>query len=282
MLGFDAEDFHSGEGTGGPTEALPHGDGANRRGRLLAVLCAHDGRGAADRRGLRVALRRLRPTTVLNVFPARHGATAASGHRGEPASEAAPCEPTGSRRPIGLDRGLQAFLQAMARTNDAVDLDIRGGDRSGPWRSAAGAGARLGRCRAREAAADGAAGRDGATWRRAYDIGLSLETDASENRRLCLTNKIFTYLLAGVPVMMSDTPAQSALAPDLGEAAALVSLADPDAMAASARSPCRLARSARRGQGRGIAARPASATTGTSKRGAARFGRRVFAQGGRA
>ena len=64
-----------------------------------------------------------------------------------------------------------------------------------------------------------------------YDLGLSLETEATESRRLCLTNKIFTYLLAGVPVMMSDTPAQSALAPELGDAAALVSLADPPAMA---------------------------------------------------
>jgi hypothetical protein len=48
-----------------------------------------------------------------------------------------------------------------------------------------------------------------------YDIGLSLETDISDNRSLCLTNKIFTYLLAGVPVLLSDTPAQRALAPRL-------------------------------------------------------------------
>jgi glycosyltransferase involved in cell wall biosynthesis len=65
----------------------------------------------------------------------------------------------------------------------------------------------------------------------AYDIGLSLETEVTESRRLCLTNKIFTYLLAGVPVMMSDTPAQRILAPDLGAAAALVSLTDPEGMA---------------------------------------------------
>jgi len=64
-----------------------------------------------------------------------------------------------------------------------------------------------------------------------YDLGLSLETDATESRRLCLTNKIFTYLLAGIPVMMTDTPAQSALASDLGDAGALVSLADPESMA---------------------------------------------------
>ena len=62
---------------------------------------------------------------------------------------------------------------------------------------------------------------------RQYDIGLSLEADISESRRRCLTNKIFTYLLAGRPILMSDTPAQTALAGDLGQAAALVSLSDP-------------------------------------------------------
>jgi glycosyltransferase involved in cell wall biosynthesis len=67
----------------------------------------------------------------------------------------------------------------------------------------------------------------------AYDLGLSLETDVSENRQFCLTNKIFTYLLAGVPVVMSDTPAQRQLAPDLGEAAAVVSLANPKGIAAA-------------------------------------------------
>ena len=65
-----------------------------------------------------------------------------------------------------------------------------------------------------------------------YDVGLSLETDVSENRRICLTNKIFTYLLAGVPVIMSDTPAQELLAPDLGQAARLCTLADPAGLAA--------------------------------------------------
>jgi hypothetical protein len=66
-----------------------------------------------------------------------------------------------------------------------------------------------------------------------YDLGLSLETDVTENRRMCLTNKAFTYLLAGVPVLMSDTAAQRALAPSLGNAARLVSLADPGAIAAT-------------------------------------------------
>src|SRR5262249_46218360 len=41
----------------------------------------------------------------------------------------------------------------------------------------------------------------------AYDVGLVGETGYLPNRRLALTNKLFTYLLAGVPVVMSDIPA---------------------------------------------------------------------------
>jgi glycosyltransferase involved in cell wall biosynthesis len=52
-----------------------------------------------------------------------------------------------------------------------------------------------------------------------YDLGLSGEEPTVLNRRLCLGNKIFTYLAAGVPVLLSATPAQTQLACDLGDAA---------------------------------------------------------------
>jgi glycosyltransferase involved in cell wall biosynthesis len=52
-----------------------------------------------------------------------------------------------------------------------------------------------------------------------YDAGLSCEEPTVVNHRLCLGNKIFTYLAAGVPVILSRTPAQAALAADLGSAA---------------------------------------------------------------
>jgi len=54
---------------------------------------------------------------------------------------------------------------------------------------------------------------------RGYDLGLSGEEPTAVNRRLCLGNKIFTYLAAGVPVLLSATPAQSRLGQDLGAAA---------------------------------------------------------------
>lgn len=44
-----------------------------------------------------------------------------------------------------------------------------------------------------------------------FDIGLASEMPLSVNRNICLTNKIFTYLLAGNCILASDTAAQKAL-----------------------------------------------------------------------
>lgn len=41
-----------------------------------------------------------------------------------------------------------------------------------------------------------------------HDIGLALEKSPNLNRRLCLTNKLFTYLLCGNAMIASDTEAQ--------------------------------------------------------------------------
>lgn len=42
-----------------------------------------------------------------------------------------------------------------------------------------------------------------------FDVGLACEDGTSQNRDLCLTNKIFTYLLAGNAILASNTKAQS-------------------------------------------------------------------------
>ena len=229
LIGFDAEDFHSGEGTGAPGDAF--------RMRMIEIVersvlpaCAHMtaaapliGKAYAARYGVAC------PSTVLNVFPL----------------SMAPVEPTPLRieegvpglrsywfsQTIGPDRGLQAFIQAMALATTRVTLDIRGSNRWGHGDALLALAASLGlgdRVKLLPMAAPAEMVRLAAE----YDVGLSLETDVSENRRICLTNKIFTYLLAGVPVIMSDTPAQKLLAPDLGPAARLCTLADPAGLAA--------------------------------------------------
>ena len=44
-----------------------------------------------------------------------------------------------------------------------------------------------------------------------FDIGLATETGIPLNRDICLTNKIFTYIQAGLAIVASDTQAQAEL-----------------------------------------------------------------------
>jgi glycosyltransferase involved in cell wall biosynthesis len=46
---------------------------------------------------------------------------------------------------------------------------------------------------------------------RQFDIGIAAESKVPFNRDICLTNKIFTYMQAGLAIAASDTNAQSAL-----------------------------------------------------------------------
>jgi hypothetical protein len=229
MLGFDAEDFHSGEGTGGVDEAF--------RMKMIETIeraalpsCAYATAAAPLIAKAYAARYGIAPTTVLNVFPL--DMAPAVSQTGAAAHAPVQLRTYWFSQTIGLDRGLQPFLQAMARAKSRVTLDVRGGNQ---WSG----GDRLMALARELGIADcvsilpKAPPDQMVTLAAAYDLGLSLETDVSENRGLCLTNKIFTYLLAGIPTLMSDTPAQRALASDLGAAAVLVSLADPAAIAAA-------------------------------------------------
>ncbi len=63
-----------------------------------------------------------------------------------------------------------------------------------------------------------------------HHVGLSLEKAMPLNRDLCLTNKVFTYLAAGIPQIVSRTSAQSEIAATLGRAAVVVDLDCPEAI----------------------------------------------------
>ena len=64
-----------------------------------------------------------------------------------------------------------------------------------------------------------------------YDIGLSIEPGRDTNNNICLGNKIFTCLLAGLPIILSKTPAQEALSHKLLEASIVIDINDPNAIA---------------------------------------------------
>jgi len=65
----------------------------------------------------------------------------------------------------------------------------------------------------------------------AYDVGLSAETGSTGSRKIALTNKIFTYLLAGIPAITSDVPAYRDFALEAGDATRLYSTENVDSLA---------------------------------------------------
>jgi hypothetical protein len=67
---------------------------------------------------------------------------------------------------------------------------------------------------------------------RGNDIGLALEQAHVLNRALCLCNKPFTYLLAGLAVVFTNTVGQRPLAADLGTGALVYNIGEPAELAA--------------------------------------------------
>ena len=65
-----------------------------------------------------------------------------------------------------------------------------------------------------------------------HDLGLAVEIPSPRNRDICLTNKAFTYLIAGMPVLLSRTSAQNTLGNELGKAGMLIELAETTKIAA--------------------------------------------------
>jgi hypothetical protein len=70
---------------------------------------------------------------------------------------------------------------------------------------------------------------------RGYDVGLAVEPGSSPNNLIALSNKACTYVLAGLAVVLTDTPGHRALARDAGEGALTYAPGDVAALAAGLR-----------------------------------------------
>jgi glycosyltransferase involved in cell wall biosynthesis len=64
-----------------------------------------------------------------------------------------------------------------------------------------------------------------------YDAGLACDEPLGLSRQFCLANKLFTYLAAGIPVILSRTPAHARLEPALADAAFGYDCGDEDGVA---------------------------------------------------
>jgi glycosyltransferase involved in cell wall biosynthesis len=225
---FDAEDFHLGDFRDGPEYDVQRQMLRAIEGRYLPgcsyVTAASPGIADAYVEAYGIA----RPTVVLNVFPR---AQAACGPT--PRGTAAPGPSVyWFSQTIGPDRGLECAVRAIDRARSRPHLYLRG-------TPAAGFLDHLRTIAAKVSAADRlhvlppAAPSEMVRLAASYDLGLSGEPGHTANNRLALGNKLFTYLLGGVPAVMSDVPAHCAFVAEAGDAVRLYPVDNPVGLAAA-------------------------------------------------
>ena len=227
LLAFDGEDFESGyyEYKTGPRAIDRAVEGVEREylQRCCFVTAASPGIAAAYASKYGIPM----PVTILNVFP-----LADRPLQFRETKPDGPLKLYWFSQTIGPGRGLENVIHAMAALREcAIELYLRG-------RCSSGYEERL-RQLARQNELDlgrinfcpPAPADDMIRLSAEYDVGLALEQPDSPNRDLCLTNKIFSYLLAGNAVAATSTTGQKAIVDTLGPAAFLYEPADSDALA---------------------------------------------------
>jgi hypothetical protein len=198
VAGFDVEDFHPGE-TG--NEVL---DGAaNQVMAMFLPACRHLTAAApliAQECKKRYPIL-VEVGTVLNTFAPLPAKQAPSG----PAL-GVPLRLYWFSQTVGPGRGLEGFIRWLGPINVPVTLSLRGMVSASQkqelehlWNTT-GCNTHSKICFLPTAPAD-----QMVALAAEHDVGLNLEENTPLNRDLCLTNKIFTYLGAGIPQILSPT-----------------------------------------------------------------------------
>jgi len=208
-FGLDLEDFHSAE-QAGDGSALAHALAERIESDILpkAAFITAGSPLIADAYSAKY---NVRPAPIHNTFSINFAA--ASNRRG-------PLRLYWFSQTLGPGRGLEDVIAAVGRCGITAELHLRA-------RPIAAYQEGLARSQARLAPSLKIVFHDPESPDRmielaqGYDLGVSTEDGAVLNHRLCLGNKIFTYLAAGTPVLLTATPAQAGLAADLGAAATL-------------------------------------------------------------
>lgn len=131
---------------------------------------------------------------------------------------------------IGPGRGLETAVAAIAQSRLKPHLYLRGRPTPGyveELRSLAGSQEAASRIHVLDIAAPHDMERLAAS----FDLGLVAETNQTMNHSICLPNKLFTFLLAGVPPLISDTPGQGTFARENGLEDLVYPIGDGEALA---------------------------------------------------
>ncbi|MBX9745640.1 MAG: glycosyltransferase [Hyphomonadaceae bacterium] len=167
------------------------------------------------------------PTIVLNVFPRTYAPPAPT-----PRGTAVPGPSLyWFSQTIGPGRGLETAVEAVGLAQAKPHLHLRGTPAAG-YRD----------CLRKFAASQGVTDRlhfheplPPAELERAgamFDVAYVGETCETTNRAICLTNKLFSALTSGLPIVASAVPAHNEIAPRLEGAMSLFQVGDAHGLAA--------------------------------------------------
>ncbi len=223
QYGFDIEDYHDGETTqamGSPVLA--------KTARLLQSRLLPGARYLTASSPLiaeeYAKVYGVRAETVLNVFP--RSEAPAGPVSAPPISEDAPAVLYWFSQTAGGDRGLEEMLRVISKMRTPAVMHLRSfvseGYRAALARLAADLGVRHPPCFLPPANPQ-----EMARLAAGAHAGICAEPLVVPNRDLCLANKIFTYMIAGIPTLLAPTRAHFRLASELGSAVRVLPLADP-------------------------------------------------------
>jgi glycosyltransferase involved in cell wall biosynthesis len=232
--GFDAEDFHSGMRLLGTRPCLTDSAIEDIERQYLPrcdmITAASSGiaRAYAAKYGI------TEPVLILNVFPLSQ-----RPREFRPTTMSGPLTLYWFSQTIGANRGLEDVVRAMGlRRPDEIQLHLRGnwqpGYRDQLFRLAASVGLKPEQIMAHDPEPPDEMVRLAAH----YDVGLALEHAVSHNRDICLTNKIFTYLLAGNAVMATATQGQQSILERMGDAGFCYQPGEVNALASGLKRWC--------------------------------------------
>jgi glycosyltransferase involved in cell wall biosynthesis len=196
LFGFDAEDFHTGmeDSNSAMTRIIGFLEGKYLSScRYLTAASKGIAEAYRDKYGIRIQ------QVVLNVFPLEDLPARVPGK---------PIKFYWYSQVIGPNRGIEGLLEAASRITLPFEIHLRGHLHSEDY---------LNGLRQRY----GNAG----LWDRIFlhdpilpaeligdanqfDVGLALESDVSVNRNICVTNKVFSYLMSRLFIIGTDTYGQ--------------------------------------------------------------------------
>lgn len=174
---------------------------------------------------------RLQPSILLyNVFPLAHADGLLPPSERPERALGAPLRLHWFGQTIGAGRGLEEVIDAIGLLNGPAELHLRGGVRAEFKERLVSRAAAIGRGTAlhfhppvdHDEVIRGMG---------EFDVGVALERPENQNYSLTVTNKFFSYMLAGLAIAATDTPGQREVYQAVPEAAALYPAGDANALA---------------------------------------------------